>query len=753
MATGVVELVGTQIGSTGSSGHEITKLIDGDFATWFETVGADGAWAGLDAGVAVTVVSYKFCPQFGGEDKIVGAKLQASSAADFLSDVTDLDTIPDADYEGNKFTVRTVASPISKRHIRLLMPDGSHGSLAGLGFFANAGPPSAKPVKPVIAPWGGNYPDGPPPVTSTSQTTSASQYYTLDGSTPDNSDQPYTGSYPPPSGETTTLNVIAYEAGLDHPYSDVSTAIFHNYGFGQNQPTYHIDTGDRVTIGTPSVLCGPGNVPLKIDGYYLRVGANNNLVDQGSGLNGIWQDKSADFYNWEGWHQILRSPADGVFTIRPFWFYNVLNHNYVLHCHLYNTLKAGIATSSVAESGWAWISTTDDPAGVGFKDCGGFVDLDETAYELFTNGGQTQIIISRLDDDYLYAVESNATGMATESPLMGVDAPGQYFNIRSGGSNFYDYTSTYEQKISLLDSPLSDPSSTHDLFTVDPTGTDYNGQPCCLILWGGEFIVIGDVWTGGGGGEDGSLRHSALTFNRILRPITTSSVVVLSPTFNLDAATGVTVGQLVVTESVTGTAEGDVTVATATISVTPTSGRTDQTPRTLTVVGVNTVFTQDDPETIFSVDYGSLDFDSLNVIDDENAEIDLLGGGFQIITIAYVTGATDTYGQAAATAYYVTPAGSISGRLDVAKNLVARGNGTTTAVVTGATDKDGDYSGTVQLAGTTQVPFTYTPNEIGVHTLSFTEPGSLTDAANITLTVTVGGSDNGHSMKTRLRPA
>ena len=99
MATGLVQLVGTLIGTTGDSGFKSSKVIDRDFTTGYFSSTANGQWIGFDAGVAVTVRHWRFTPFLGSttvrnEIKIVGGKLQISSAADFLSDVTDVDTVP-----------------------------------------------------------------------------------------------------------------------------------------------------------------------------------------------------------------------------------------------------------------------------------------------------------------------------------------------------------------------------------------------------------------------------------------------------------------------------------------------------------------------------------------------------------------------------------------------------------------------------------------------------------------------------------
>jgi len=198
---------------------------------------------------------------------------------------------------------------------------------------------------------------------------------------------------------------------------------------------------------------------------------------------------------------------------------------------------------------------------------------------------------------------------------------------------------------------------------------------------------------------------------------------------------GANVGTLLITDPFDR--QGEVTVDIATISVSPTSGRTDQTPRTLTITGTNTVFTQEDPDTLLSVDYGSLGTPTIN--SDTEIVVDLSGGGYQTITITENgPGATDTYGQAAATAFYARPSPTARASINVAKTFTVWANGSTTATVTGHVNADGTFAGTVALAGTTEKTLSLTMTDFASspYTVTFTDSASLTDPSAITLTVT-----------------
>ncbi len=104
MATGRVELVGTQIGSSGSNGgggNTIAKVLDGDFTTFYDAANASGDYVGIDTGVGgATVRTVKFAPRRGDssesaltqyEDRVVGAQIQAADDSAFSSGLVTVD--------------------------------------------------------------------------------------------------------------------------------------------------------------------------------------------------------------------------------------------------------------------------------------------------------------------------------------------------------------------------------------------------------------------------------------------------------------------------------------------------------------------------------------------------------------------------------------------------------------------------------------------------------------------------------------
>lgn len=218
---------------------------------------------------------------------------------------------------------------------------------------------------------------------------------------------------------------------------------------------------------------------------------------------------------------------------------------------------------------------------------------------------------------------------------------------------------------------------------------------------------------------------------------------------------GLNVGTLTITAP--GSISADVTVDTALISVSPVSGLLGTTP-TLTITGTNTVWTQETPGTLLSITGGSgAALGTPTVNSDTEIVVTLSGGsGTGTLTIEdNSTEATDTFGVAAATAYFYTGSSTRRGAVNVAKTISLYANGTTTATVTGHTTGTGTFASTVALNGTTPVTLSYTPTDFAdsPHTLSFTDSASLTDPSNITLTVTEHPDTNtGDNMHKKLRP-
>ncbi len=86
-----VQLSGTPIGTPGSYGNlgnTIDKVFDGNVTTFFDPPTGDLTdWVGLDLGTPQVITLIKFAPRIGFESRMGNGQFQASSTADFSSDV------------------------------------------------------------------------------------------------------------------------------------------------------------------------------------------------------------------------------------------------------------------------------------------------------------------------------------------------------------------------------------------------------------------------------------------------------------------------------------------------------------------------------------------------------------------------------------------------------------------------------------------------------------------------------------------
>ncbi len=518
MATGVVQLVGTQIGDATNKAN----VIDNDFTTYCDGPSDSGNWVGVDAGAAVTVETVEFAARRGAvsplpprelayEDRVVGALVQASSTSGFTSDITTVHTVPSPlpNYQSYRWNPLTMTSPPSKRYWRWLSPTGGRCNLAELRFLATAGPTAAQPCQPTISPWGGRFPNGSRTVTLTSTTTSAAIYYTTDGSTPDNTDTLYSSAFTLTiGGSGTTLKAIAYDATLTTPYSVVSSATFVPWGYKPNVD-WHDDHGDLIEAHAGAVMTGAGGVPLQVGGYYYWYGMNGNRASQnggydGLGADGVWLYKSTDLLNWIRVGNILDNTTGFAHVERPHVIYNAATSKYVLWAHLTtlhdSTDRAGVATADAPEGPWTWSTTSLNPDGHGFFDCALFLDDDGKGYIVYNVS--TTMYVSRLTLANFLTTDGNTVSFITsglEAPCICKDEDGTY-RLFTATALYYDSGSQFSVGNYTATSPLGTwtgppASSTFPPFPNGPVGGNaYNGQPTCAFRIDETIVLMMDFW-------------------------------------------------------------------------------------------------------------------------------------------------------------------------------------------------------------------------------------------------------------------
>lgn len=277
------------------------------------------------------------------------------------------------------------------------------------------------------------------------------------------------------------------------------------------------DLGNLMNNASGGFLTGAGNVPLLVAGvgggtkYYWWVGGNLFHTqsapvgtDDDLGKDGIWLYKTTDFSVFTKVGNILATPSPWTYVIRPHVLYNAANNNYVLWAHGYNIPagsadRACVATSTAIDSGWSWNTATLNPDGLGYKDCNLFLDVDgSTAYTIYTNGNQNAIIVSKLSSDFLSAGISTVTAVSgsRESPALTTDHEGKYC-LSHSVSNYYDSTLTYDQQYCFATSPLGTWTSSQEMFTTDPIGTNYTAQISQILKFNNGWMTLGDHWVGG----------------------------------------------------------------------------------------------------------------------------------------------------------------------------------------------------------------------------------------------------------------
>jgi autotransporter-associated beta strand protein len=130
-------LSGTMMGTSGSyggSGNTKEKAIDGNLATYFDALVADGAWVGWDLGnQPKKITKVMFCPRSTYASRMVGGKFQGANAADF-SDAVGLFTVTSIPDEGT-MTSQALALTNGFRYVRYLGPAAAYGNIAEVEFY------------------------------------------------------------------------------------------------------------------------------------------------------------------------------------------------------------------------------------------------------------------------------------------------------------------------------------------------------------------------------------------------------------------------------------------------------------------------------------------------------------------------------------------------------------------------------------------------------------------------------------------
>ncbi len=528
-AWGEVLLRGTPIESSHFSGFPASNAFDANLTTFWAS-NTDGGWVGIDLGSGNTAVPTRFrvAPRQavpGDSDwnpNILGALLQGSNDCTFAGGVSTLATITNVGtnwLHDHQYNERSATGSTPFRCFRLfgtgLVTGGLQVSELQIIGTVSGGTPSASPDGATANPPGGIFPSGTS-IALSSLTTSASLYYTTDGSTPTTAGTLYSAPFtltPAPGG--TTVKVLANDASLSTPGALIATYKFYP-GFTM-QPDWLDDRSLLIQALSGGITYSGGR--------YYWFGTPATTVTFTGWEPGINLYSSTSMYGrpWKFEGMIL----SGVSCTRPHVLRNEANNNFVLWCHNDPLDRAMIATASVITGPWTQITATLDPDGVGFKDCNLFQDLTGAAYVVYANGAQNAFIISRLASDYLSTTGSNisiASG-GREGPVMfqrGVGADAVYFLI-SSSQGFYSnpFTQYYQTASSAL--------GTYTSFTSMGT---YQSQSSFLINVQGKqdaYMLGSDHWTAGSGTASAFYAESRQQWMPLVFPTPTSVTMAEAP--------------------------------------------------------------------------------------------------------------------------------------------------------------------------------------------------------------------------------
>lgn len=385
----------------------------------------------------------------------------------------------------------------------------------------------SRPARVTITPPGARRASGSIQVTLTSRTTNAQIYYTVDGSTPDNTKTLYSVPFTLPFASNTTLKAVAYDSSLGTPYSVVSSAIFKPTGIVANEDVYD----NRGIL----VEAHGGNIVDGGDGKLYRIGASANFHVVGAFGGLPRRDMDLCLYScpsdqanagylidWTFEGKILDAPSNGgvywYSVTRPHIIFNPNTSTWMLYAHADNAaLNAGkcvVAESATSDilSAWSWINTNFDPGGVGYKDCNVALDpTDNRIMTIYTSGTQVDTYLSKLAADGRSTdttIQLNA-GASREAHVLFHDGhrnggtPAHWFWV---SSTTYPYSATTDSDARCLVLTGSDPMSGWGAWNTgtaprifvdtDISNDVYKNQPCSVFIPSGKdhIVYCGDNW-------------------------------------------------------------------------------------------------------------------------------------------------------------------------------------------------------------------------------------------------------------------
>jgi len=131
----IYRVSGTVLGTTGASTNTSDKVFDGNLATFFDSVTANGNWVGLDLANAKVITNVRYCPRSGYGSRMLNGIFQGANVANF-SDAVNLLTLTNTPPDAT-LTAQAITNTTAFRYVRYLSPNSSYGDIAEAQFFSS----------------------------------------------------------------------------------------------------------------------------------------------------------------------------------------------------------------------------------------------------------------------------------------------------------------------------------------------------------------------------------------------------------------------------------------------------------------------------------------------------------------------------------------------------------------------------------------------------------------------------------------
>jgi hypothetical protein len=527
----------------------LANLFDANALTVAAT-GTDSNWAGIDCGAPAPLTRLRFTAYPGYEDLVIGGTINGDLADPTFAFPTVLYTFPASGGSNGSgrplpglLTNEVLLTGVTAAEFYNFQASASNVfGMADLDFIGGwASGVYSQPVAPVITPPGGNF-DQPTVFRMSSITTSASIYYTLDGSAPTTASNLYSGPFVLSSN--TQINAIAIDPGLSTPSSRITTSFFFCPSiFYSKQFVYDNRNVQLQGIGG-CIFQDP------VSGWWYDYGQNQvwNVGQGTAGQTGYDVYRSADLRNWTYMGNIC-GPDPGLqkayiarFMVRFQVLYCAATQMYVAWGteEGHASLGINVYTSPYpdARQPWTYLKTYthSSPMADGFTgggatfygDMGSFVDPSSgLAYLIYNYSSNTRTAFSQLDPSSLTNTLStnNASYASTREGHTVCYSNGTYFWLSSAETGEQYNLNTYATSSSPVGPWTGATNPFVNVSGAPPNTLAYNGQSDQIIFLPGR----GPVWFGDDDDSpDGVFRGNLST--RIIIPIVfpTSSTMTIT---------------------------------------------------------------------------------------------------------------------------------------------------------------------------------------------------------------------------------